>query len=85
MLVRDKAQDKGLDLFVEPPPALGGSLLGDPTRLTQALLNYLGNAIKFTERGSVTLRCQLQAGTEHEVTLRFTVSDTGIGIEPEAL
>ncbi len=85
MLVRDKAQDKGLDLFVEPPPALGGSLLGDPTRLTQALLNYLGNAIKFTERGAVTLRCQLQAATEHEVMLRFTVSDTGIGIEPEAL
>ena len=85
MLMRDKAQDKGLDLVVETPPELGGNLLGDPTRLTQALLNYLGNAIKFTEQGQVSLRCQRQGGDTQQVLLRFEVSDTGIGIEAEAL
>ncbi|MCK6412593.1 MAG: PAS domain S-box protein [Azonexus sp.] len=85
MLVRDRAQDKGLSLLVEPAPVLEGSLLGDPTRLTQALLNYIGNAIKFTERGTIGLRCQLQEVSAEEATLRFEVSDTGIGIEAEAL
>ncbi|WP_371322886.1 PAS domain S-box protein [Dechloromonas sp. ZY10] len=85
MLMRDKAQDKGLDLVVETPPLLPGNLLGDPTRLTQALLNYLGNAIKFTEQGHVSLRCQRLDENAQQVLLRFEVSDTGIGIEIEAL
>jgi PAS domain S-box-containing protein len=60
-------------------------LHGDPTRLRQALLNYAGNAIKFTERGRITLRTfVLEENTEH-ILLRFEVQDTGIGIAPEKL
>ena len=84
-LVRDRAEDKGLVLQSEPLPALDGSLRSDPTRLSQALLNYLGNAIKFTEHGSVTLRCKLIKAEPTQVRLRFEVSDTGIGIAEEVL
>jgi len=83
-LVRDKAEAKGLSLRVESSPAVDNRLLGDPTRLSQALLNYLGNAIKFTEQGSVTLRCVALAAPDDHFMLRFEVSDTGIGIEPDA-
>jgi len=80
-LVRDKAEAKGLALQVLPVPELSGRLRGDPTRLSQALLNYLGNAVKFTEQGSVVLSTTLVELTEARVVLRFEVSDTGIGIE----
>ncbi|MFZ2269608.1 MAG: PAS domain-containing protein [Azonexus sp.] len=84
-LVRDKAQAKGLLLDIAALPDVGGWLRGDLTRLTQALVNYLGNAIKFTERGSIGLRCRLLDGGSRDVLLRFEVSDTGIGIEAAAL
>ncbi len=84
-LMRDKAQDKGLTLQLAPVPALAGRLRGDPTRLTQALLNYLGNAVKFSERGVVILRCVVLELASDTATLRFEVSDSGIGIEPEAI
>lgn len=80
----DRAQAKKLKLVVESE-ALAHHLLGDPTRLQQALLNYVTNAIKFTERGSVTLRSRLEAETADSVRVRFEVQDTGIGIEPENL
>jgi two-component system sensor histidine kinase/response regulator len=57
--------------------------LGDPTRITQSLINYVANAIKFTERGSITLRARRLADDESSATLRFEVEDTGIGIPPE--
>jgi PAS domain S-box-containing protein len=57
-------------------------LCGDITRLTQALVNYLSNAIKFTERGSITLKGRLLEETAHDYLLRFEVVDTGIGIAP---
>ncbi len=82
-LVIDRAQAQGLALVVEAdhlPPWL----LGDATRLQQALLNYLGNALKFTRSGSVTLRCRVQAQSADSVLLRFEVQDTGIGIAPDA-
>ena len=60
-------------------------LHGDPTRLTQAIVNYLGNATKFTERGSITLAVEMLAENAGKVLLRFSVADTGIGIEAEAL
>ena len=60
-------------------------LRGDPTRLTQLLLNYLGNAVKFTERGSVTLRGRIQQENAAELLLRFEVEDTGPGIAPDVL
>jgi len=58
-------------------------LKGDPTRLRQALMNYLSNAVKFTERGSVTLRGRLLEETDDGYLLRFEIIDTGIGIAPQ--
>ncbi|QMW07001.1 response regulator [Spirosoma foliorum] len=80
------ATDKGLQLIVKADPELPPVLLGDPTRLTQILLNLLNNAIKFTKQGSVTLHVELgrQASTE-SVRARFIVQDTGIGIAPTVL
>jgi two-component system sensor histidine kinase/response regulator len=62
-------------------------LRGDPTRLRQALLNYAGNAVKFTEQGSVTLRARLldEHGDDDRLLVRFEVEDTGIGIAPDKL
>ena len=84
-LIRSRADEKGLALVVEPMPAFAGCLRGDPTRLSQALVNYLGNAVKFTECGSVSLRCQLVDANPEQIRLRFEVSDTGIGIAPEVI
>jgi CheY-like chemotaxis protein len=60
-------------------------LLGDSMRLMQSLINLAGNAIKFTERGSVTLSCKVVEETSDEVLIRFAVRDTGIGISSEAV
>lgn len=81
MLV-ERAQAKGLRLSVEMD-ALPAGLYGDATRLTQALLNYAGNAVKFTEQGTVTLRLRLLEESESSVWLRFEVEDTGPGIDAE--
>jgi PAS domain S-box-containing protein len=80
----DHAQAKKLALLVETP-ADQPPLLGDPTRLQQALLNFAGNAIKFTEKGSVTLRAEIAEESGDSVLARFEVQDTGIGIAPEVL
>ena len=61
-----------------------GGLHGDPTRLQQALLNYATNAIKFTDKGTVTIRARMQPDEAGYVTARFEVRDTGIGIPTEA-
>ena len=83
-MLREQVEAKGLDLRseVEPLPA---HLLGDVTRLQQALLNYAINAVKFTETGSVTLRVKLLDEADDSVMLRFEVVDTGIGIAKEAM
>ena len=78
-----KARDKGLRFNIETA-TLFRHLRGDPTRLQQAVLNYVFNAIKFTEQGHITLRVTQEAETDDTVTLRFEVEDTGIGIAPEA-
>jgi hypothetical protein len=84
-LVGNRALDKGLELIVDRPPELDHiTLLGDPLRLGQILLNFTGNAIKFTDHGSVTLRIRRQHDNEAMISLRFEVIDTGIGIAPEA-
>jgi CheY-like chemotaxis protein len=79
-----RAQAKGLVLQLESD-AFPSNLCGDPTRLQQAVLNYVSNAIKFTKEGRVTLRARKQEETEEAVRVRFEVEDTGIGIAPEAL
>jgi PAS domain S-box-containing protein len=77
-----RAQAKHLALVVEAPPPLP-PLLGDPTRIRQALLNYTINALKFTETGGVTLRTRLMGDAATDVLLRFEVQDSGIGIAPD--
>lgn len=84
-MFKASAVDKDLALATVIEPNLPPVLLGDPTRLTQVLLNLLNNAIKFTRQGGVTLRISKQAETADSVRLRFSVDDTGIGIEPEVL
>ena len=82
-LLGQKARDKGLRFNIETAP-IHQNLRGDITRLQQALLNYVANAIKFTERGHITLRVKEETQTDTTATLRFEVEDTGIGIVPEA-
>ncbi len=83
-MVHERAASKGLHLHVEAAPLPCG-VLGDATRLQQALLNYVANAVKFTDRGWVILRAWVLGESDHRVHLRFEVEDTGIGIEPDAL
>ena len=83
VMVEHQAADKGLELRIEGPAQPLGALLGDALRLTQVLLNLAGNAVKFTDRGTVTVTARTQAEDEREVRMVFAVSDTGIGI-PEA-
>ncbi|MBL8335985.1 MAG: PAS domain-containing protein [Rhodoferax sp.] len=83
-MVQQRAQDKGLALVVDAPTDVG-RLYGDAGRLGQGLLNYLANAVKFTERGRIVLAVQVLEETERDVLLRFEVTDTGIGIAPENL
>jgi signal transduction histidine kinase len=82
-MLAERAASKGLSLRAEID-ALPEHLCGDPTRLTQALLNFASNAVKFTEQGSVVLRIHQEEESEDDVLLRFEVEDSGIGIAPEA-
>jgi PAS domain S-box-containing protein len=83
-LIGQRAADRGLQLEMEPAPGLASiPLRGDPMRLGQILLNLAGNAIKFADRGVIRLRCRSCGDGESETTLRFEVSDQGIGISPE--
>jgi PAS domain S-box-containing protein len=83
-MVGGKAKAKGLDLVLDIP-AMPDGLLGDRTRLQQALLNYLSNAIKFTESGSISLRASVVEDHPDQALLRFEVADTGTGVAPEAV
>jgi signal transduction histidine kinase/DNA-binding response OmpR family regulator/HAMP domain-containing protein len=84
-MVAVRAHEKGLALVCEIAPKVPSDLVGDPTRLRQVLLNLLGNAIKFTESGEVALRVTPDADSSVPGALRFTISDTGIGISGEKL
>jgi two-component system, sensor histidine kinase and response regulator len=83
-MLGQKASDKGLRFNIETV-ALPHNLYGDTTRLQQALLNFAGNALKFTDTGHITIRVKEESQTGDTVTLRFEVEDSGIGISPEAL
>ncbi len=84
-LISEAARAKHLEVRVLLDEDVQERLVGDPGRLRQVVLNLLSNAVKFTERGGVTLRVQQEAAVEGKTRLRFTVTDTGIGIAPEAL
>ena len=84
-MVGPRAAEKELTLFVDLPTDIARqSFLGDPLRLGQILLNLTGNAVKFTDHGSITLRIMKLEETPADVLLRCEVPDTGIGIRPES-
>jgi PAS domain S-box-containing protein len=83
-LLAPRASSKGIELNMLVPYQLPCLLRGDPSRLRQVLMNLVGNALKFTERGEVSLTVALERETENDVELLFQVSDTGIGIADEA-
>ena len=83
-LLAERAHSKGLELACSIPANLVTHVRGDPLRLGQVLTNLVGNAIKFTEQGSVVIRVSSVEETAKHVSMRFEVSDTGAGISLEA-
>ncbi|MCE1241340.1 MAG: cache domain-containing protein [Azonexaceae bacterium] len=81
-MLGERAQGKGLSLQAQVADDVPDLLWGDPVRIEQALLNYVGNAIKFSERGSIDVKLLLQGREGPSVSLRIEVADTGIGMTP---
>jgi PAS domain S-box-containing protein len=79
------AQRKGLEVYSHVQNEVPEMFWGDVGRLRQVITNLIGNAVKFTEQGDIVVRVSTEQVSEKEVSLRFSVSDTGIGISPEAL
>ncbi len=84
-LVTPQARRKGLELACSVQMDIPPRLRGDPNRLQQVLANLASNAVKFTERGEVVIRATLEQQSERNLTVRFRVTDTGIGIAPERM
>jgi PAS domain S-box-containing protein len=82
-LLASNAQQKRLRLTLDLPPACPTLVQGDPGRLRQVLTNLIGNAVKFTQQGEVSLTGRLVGERERDIDVRLTVQDTGIGIPPE--
>ena len=78
-----RAHQKGLELAFEINPDVPDALVGDPGRLRQIIVNLVGNAIKFTEKGEVVLHVETESRAQDDIRLHFTVADTGIGIPAE--
>lgn len=78
-----RADQKGLELTYQVLPGVPEFLKGDPHRLRQILLNLVGNSIKFTEQGEVSILVEKESGPAEKVSLHFQITDTGIGIPPE--
>jgi signal transduction histidine kinase len=85
VLFADQARDKGLTLWTSVPDALNLMLVGDKHRLLQVLSNLVGNALKFTSQGTISLRCMADQQIGNALCVRFEVSDTGIGIPANKL
>jgi CheY-like chemotaxis protein/nitrogen-specific signal transduction histidine kinase/HPt (histidine-containing phosphotransfer) domain-containing protein len=79
-LISEKVQDKGLRLLCHIDPEIPKTLLGDPLRLGQILINYANNAVKFTRVGEVRIAIRIDSLLGQEVLLHFSVADTGIGL-----
>lgn len=83
-ILTSQAESKGLELLVSIMPEVPHAVRGDPHHIRQILINLVGNAIKFTERGSITVHVSLLSETDGSVKVKFSVRDTGIGIAPDA-
>jgi signal transduction histidine kinase/CheY-like chemotaxis protein/CHASE2 domain-containing sensor protein len=83
-VLANNAYSKGIELSCRIEPTIPNSLQGDPTRLSQILTNLIGNAIKFTGRGGVSIDISAIATTDRQTTLYFQVQDTGIGIDSDS-
>jgi PAS domain S-box-containing protein len=81
----ERAQQKGLELICAADPGVPAWLSGDPGRLRQILTNLVGNAIKFTQKGEISVRVSCLSASSQEAVLRFAVRDTGIGIPPDKI
>ena len=84
-LVSRDAEEKGLELLCCVDPKIPRSLIGDPLRISQILINYANNAVKFTLQGEIRLDISIDEIHESEIQLRFAVSDTGIGLSEEQI
>ena len=84
-VVAQRALDKGIEFICAAAPEVPAYLRGDPGRLRQVLLNLAGNAVKFTQRGEISVRASLVSADDATVVVRFAVSDTGIGIPANKL
>jgi two-component system, sensor histidine kinase and response regulator len=84
-LLVPRAKEKKLSLDYSLAPGVGTRVIGDPSRLRQILLNLLGNAVKFTEKGNVIMEITQLGETEDQIHLRFSIRDTGIGISEKNL
>ncbi len=82
-LVSDKARQKGLEVLISITPDVPNYLKGDPLRLGQVLINLVNNAVKFTDSGEIIIRVARVATQGDQVTLEFSVQDTGIGLTKE--
>ena len=80
-----RAKDKGLEFKIDVAPDLPGELFGDEVRIKQILINVLNNAIKYTKEGSVTLNIQCRREESNNVTVIYSISDTGKGIKKESI
>ncbi|MBF0290028.1 MAG: transporter substrate-binding domain-containing protein [SAR324 cluster bacterium] len=82
-LVGIKAEDRGVELLFDVPSEIPMALIGDPLRLGQILINLGNNAVKFTEEGEIVVRIRIKEISTDNVTLHFSVQDSGIGMTPE--
>ena len=84
-LLAPQAHGRDLEFIVDLSPDLPRVVVGDPSRVRQVLMNLIGNAIKFTETGNVTVKVTVEEANEESALLRFAVSDTGVGMSAAAL
>ena len=83
-VLAERAESKGIELVIFVDRDVPRTVRGDPARLRQVLLNLVGNAVKFTDRGTVVVRVEVVEDDSGSLLLRFSVRDTGVGIAPEA-
>lgn len=82
---KNKVEEKGIELFSNLDKSLDENYVGDPVRLQQILTNIVSNAVKFTEKGSVTITTKVVKTTSSRSTLQFQIIDTGVGIDPDKI